>query len=122
MKLERGRQNEGGTVLVIVLWISFGLLVLAIAFAHSMSLELKGAQNRYTSLQAEHATTGAAQYVNYVLTTHGTNGILPGLTRELPEFRTTGAQVGACGTSSGWPDRARRAAWPWRTGSFMPGS
>lgn len=94
MNLTGGKQNERGTVLVIVLWISFGLLVLAIAFAHSMSLELKGAQNRYTSLQAEHAATGAATYVNYVLTTCGTNGILPGLTGDLPEFRTTGAQIG----------------------------
>jgi len=87
-------RRRQGTVLVMVLWIAFGLLVLAIYFAHSMSFELRGAQNRYTSLQAEHATAAAAKYVTYMLTTYGTNGILPNLAQDLPEFLTTSVSVG----------------------------
>jgi len=44
-------------------------------------------------LQAEH-TTAAAKYVSYVLTTYGTNGILPNLTQNLPELLTAGVSVG----------------------------
>lgn len=94
MKSTRHPARVQASVLVIVLWIAFGLIVLAVYFAHSMSLELRGAQNRYTSLQAEHAATAAARYVTYILTTHGTNGIMPNLTQNLPEFRTTGVPVG----------------------------
>jgi len=94
VKLARTQVRVHGSVLVIVLWIAFGLIVLAVYFAHSMSLELRGAQNRYTSLQAEHAATAAARYVTYILTTHGTNGIMPNLTQNLPEFQTEGVPVG----------------------------
>lgn len=94
MNRNRTSNGERGSVLVLVLWIASGLLVLAVYFAHSMSLELRGAQNRYASTQAEHAASGAARYVTYILTTYGTNGILPNLTQDLPEFRTTGVPVG----------------------------
>ncbi len=94
MRIVGNNTEQRGTVLVLVLWIAFGLIVLAVYFAHTMSLELRGAQNRYTSLQAGHATTAAARYVGYVLTTYGTNGIVPNLTQNLPQFQTADVPVG----------------------------
>ena len=59
------------------MWIAFGLVSIAIYFAHAMSLELRASDNRVASLEAEQAIEGAARYVNYVLTTYATNGVVP---------------------------------------------
>lgn len=96
MRLPDQRNSESGSILVLVLWIAFGLVVLALYFANSMTLELRGAQNRVASIEAEHAINGATRYAAYVLTTYGTNGILPNLTQDLPGFQTTGVRVGEC--------------------------
>lgn len=93
MNLRRPASSRG-SVLILVLWIAFGLVVLAIYFANSMSLELRAAHNRVATLSAEHATTAAARYVGFILANHGTNGIMPNLTRDLPEFRTEAVPVG----------------------------
>jgi len=42
-----------------------------------MSFELRSADNRVAAIEAEHAISGAARYVNYVLTTYATNGAVP---------------------------------------------
>lgn len=94
MKTQTTRRTKTGSVLVIVLWVTLGLVTLAIYFAHSMSLELKGAQNRVSAVAAEHAAHGARRYVTYMLTTYGTNGIIPNLTGNLTEFRVEGVPVG----------------------------
>lgn len=94
MKASRTSDRRRGTVLIIVLWITFGLVVLAIYFANSMSLELKASANRTADLQAEHATVAAANYVAYILATYGTNGIMPNLSQDIPEFRTAAVPVG----------------------------
>jgi len=90
----RIRRTESGAVLILVLWITFGLVTLALYFAHSMSLELRGAQNRVAALEAEHAGAGAARYVTYILSLYGTNGVVPNLVQNLPVFRTAGVPVG----------------------------
>jgi DNA uptake protein ComE-like DNA-binding protein len=94
MNVRRHSPSRRGSVLILVLWIAFGLVVLAIYFANSMSLELRAAQNRVATITAEHATTGAARYVGYILTNYGTNGIMPNLAQDLPEFRTEAVSVG----------------------------
>jgi type II secretory pathway component PulK len=68
-----------GSVLVIVLWITFGLISLAIYFASSMNFELRAADNRVASQAAEQAIEGAARYITYLLATqiaNGSNGIM----------------------------------------------
>lgn len=72
--------DERGSVFILVLWISFGLVVLALYFANSMSFELRSADNRVAAIEAEHAISGAARYVNYVLTSYATNGAVPNRT------------------------------------------
>src|SRR5436309_811369 len=74
------RASESGSVLIIVMWIAFGLVSIALYFAHSMTFELRASDNRGASLEAEQAIEGGARYVNYVLTTFGTNGVVPDVT------------------------------------------
>ena len=73
------RSDREGSVFILVLWISFGLVVLSLYFANSMSFELKAADNRLAMKQADHAINGAARYASYVITTLGTNGVVPDL-------------------------------------------
>jgi type II secretory pathway component PulK len=56
-------------VLIIVLWISFGLVSLTLYFAHTMSFELRASDNRVAAIEAEQAITGAARYVSNVIVT-----------------------------------------------------
>jgi type II secretory pathway component PulK len=72
--------EEGGSTFIIVLWVAFGLVSMALYFAHSMSFELRASDNRVSGLSAEQAIQGAARYVNYLLATqiaNGSNGFLP---------------------------------------------
>jgi DNA uptake protein ComE-like DNA-binding protein len=69
--------RERGSVLIIVLWVAFGLVSLALYFAHSMSLELRAADNRVAGLEAEQAIAGAARYVSNVLANAQPPGALP---------------------------------------------
>jgi DNA uptake protein ComE-like DNA-binding protein len=59
--------RERGSVLVIVLWIAFGLVSIALYFAHSMSLELRAADNSVAGVEADQAIEGAARYVSNLL-------------------------------------------------------
>ena len=76
MNFSRLKQNEG-SVFVLVLWISFGLVVLSLYFANSMSFALKASDNRLAAVQANMAIGGAARYASYVITTLATNGVVP---------------------------------------------
>lgn len=66
-----------GSVLVIVLWIAFGLVSIALYFANSMSFELRAADNRVAGIQAEEAIAGAVCYVSNVLYNATYQGTLP---------------------------------------------
>jgi type II secretory pathway component PulK len=61
-------------VLVIVLWIAFGLVSLALYFANSMNFELRASDNRVSAMAADQAIEGAARYINYLLATNAANG------------------------------------------------
>ena len=61
------RQAQRASILIIVLWMAFGLVSLALYFAHSMTFELRAADNRTASVVAEAAIAGAALYVSNVL-------------------------------------------------------
>ncbi len=68
---------ERASVLVIVLWVAFGIVSLALYFAHSMRLELRAADNRVAALEAEHAIAGAARYFSNVLASLELPGVPP---------------------------------------------
>jgi type II secretory pathway component PulK len=69
--------RERGSVLIIVLWVAFGLVSLAIYFANSSSLELRAADNRVAALEAEQAIAGAARYVSNALANVTEPGLPP---------------------------------------------
>jgi len=71
------RTAQNGSIFVLVLWISFGLVVLSLYFANSMNFEFRSADNRLASVQANAAITGAANYASYIITTLATNGVIP---------------------------------------------
>lgn len=88
-------QNTVGTrccasVLIIVLWVAFGLVSLAIYFANSSSLELRAADNRVAALEAEQAIAGAARYVSNALA----NVTEPGLPPDPATFKAEAVLVG----------------------------
>src|SRR6185436_7278314 len=43
---------EGGSALIIVLWVAFGLVALTLYFGQSMTFELRAAENRVAALDA----------------------------------------------------------------------
>jgi type II secretory pathway component PulK len=107
----RGRRSahRAGSVLIIVLWVSFGLVSLALYFAHSMSFELRAADNRSASLEAEQAIAGAARYVSNILANVQEPGLLP----DAATYRCEAVPVGSAafwligrGDAQIAPDRA----------------
>ena len=83
-------RREHASVLVIVLWICLGLVTIALYFAHSMTLELRAADNRMNGVAAEQAIEGAARYVSFALQNFATNGAVPVST----QFRCEAVAVG----------------------------
>src|SRR5262245_51208072 len=81
---------QHGSVLIIVLWVAFGLVTLAIYFANSMSLELRAADNRAAGTEAEQAIQGAMRYVSNVLATTQEPATLP----DLNTYRSEAVPVG----------------------------
>lgn len=82
--------TAGGSVLIIVLWVTLGLVSMALYFANSMSLELRASDNRTSGMAADQAIEGAARYVSYILTTYATNGVIPDVSR----YQTEDVPVG----------------------------
>ncbi len=68
---------QRGSVLIIVLWVTFGLVSLALYFANSMSMELRASENRVAAVQADQAILGAAKYVTNLLADLEVPGRLP---------------------------------------------
>jgi DNA uptake protein ComE-like DNA-binding protein len=72
---------QRGSVLILVLWISIGLVAIALYFANSMTFELRASDNRATGIAAEQAIEGAARYIGYALANFATNGAVPNRTQ-----------------------------------------
>ncbi len=79
-----------GSVLIIVLWVAFGLVSLTLYFAHSMLMELKAADNRAANIEADQAIEGAAIYVSNVLANRVNMMTMPGSAN----FRTSAVKIG----------------------------
>ena len=74
MKLTNGQdrnyvspRSRVGAVLIIVLWIAFGLVSVTLYFGRSMFFEYKGANQATAGAQAEQANNGALRYFFYTL-------------------------------------------------------
>lgn len=71
--------RERGSVLILVLWIAFGLVSIALYFGHSMTFELRASDNRVAGYEADQAIEGAARYVLYLLSNLEEPGKIPDL-------------------------------------------
>ena len=60
-------RNQSGSVLIVVMWIAFGVVGIALYFAHAMEMDLQVAENQLASQQADQAIEGAAVYYSNVL-------------------------------------------------------
>lgn len=76
----RVQEFQNGSVLIIVLWIVFGLVAITLYSANSMNSELRASDNRVSMMAADQTIEGAARYVAQVLIEQATNGIVPYLT------------------------------------------
>ncbi len=85
---------ENGSVLIIVIWVAFGLVSLALYFAHSMSFELRSSDNRVATIEAEQAIEGAARYVSNILAKTITQQQLPGTMPDPLGYRSEAVPVG----------------------------
>ena len=68
---------DRGTVLIIVLWVSLGLVTLSLYFGHSMMYEYRAADNSASAFGASHTIEGARRYIAYVLENSETPGMMP---------------------------------------------
>jgi DNA uptake protein ComE-like DNA-binding protein len=66
--LRKRATQQKASVLVIVLWIAFGLVSIALYFGQSMLFNLQAVDNYEAGIQADHAIEGAARYISFVLT------------------------------------------------------
>ena len=87
-----GDRREEGSLLIIVLWIAFGLVALTLYFAHSMSLELRASDNRVAAVEANQAIDGAARYLSNILATVTVD--YPGVILQPTEFHCEAVPVG----------------------------
>lgn len=66
-----------GSVLIIVLWISLGLVTVALLFGHSAMLKFRAAENRAAGWQAEQAVEAGLRYAVHRIQNLETPGALP---------------------------------------------
>ena len=66
-----------GSVLIVVLWASVGLVSLALLLGHSMVMSYRGADNDLAGHQADLAIEGAVRYAESLLVNPTVPGVLP---------------------------------------------
>ena len=66
-----------GAVLIIVMWVTFGLVTVAIYLGHSMFFNYRGASQFHAGNQAEQGIYGALRYFQYVLVNNEEAGNIP---------------------------------------------
>jgi type II secretory pathway component PulK len=71
------KNNQKGSVLIIVLWISLGLVTIALLFGHSMMLEFRAAENRAAGWQSEQAVEAGLRYAIYLIKNLEEPGSIP---------------------------------------------
>ena len=76
-KISAMDRSRRGSVLIIVMWICFGVVALTLYFANSMSSELRAADNRVQDASARAACDGGVRYAAYLLGQLATGGAVP---------------------------------------------
>jgi type II secretory pathway component PulK len=84
------KSRQRASVLIVVMWIAFGLVGIALYFAHSMEFELRSAENQVDSLQADQAVEAGALYASNVLA----NLMNPNMLPNTNNYLTSSVKVG----------------------------
>ncbi len=71
------RAARDGSVLVVVMWIVFGLISITLYFANSMVFDLRASDNRAANIEAAEAIEGARRYITCVLSNLNGPGVIP---------------------------------------------
>ena len=66
-----------GSVLIVVLWASIGLVSIALLFGHSMAMNYRGSDNDLAGRQADQAIEGAIHYAESLLVSEDVPGTFP---------------------------------------------
>jgi type II secretory pathway component PulK len=96
------RPRGSGSVLIVVMWIAFGVVALALYFAHTMEMTLRAADSQVASQEADQAIDAAELYYSNVLAQiMGLNGQMTAQNQFAPYmlpstnyYRTCGVQMG----------------------------
>ncbi len=72
--------GQKGSVLIIVLWVAFGLVAVTLYFADSMRFQLNASDNRVANLEAAQAVVGAVRYLTNAFTAYAEPGSPPDTT------------------------------------------
>ena len=83
-------QARDGSVLIVVLWASIGLVSIALLFGHSMVMNYRGADNDLAGRQADLAIEGAIRYVESLFVEAETPGAFPDVSSYEGEAMTVG--------------------------------
>ncbi len=73
-------RQSSGSVLIVVLCVSIGLVAVTLMFGHGMLMNYRAADNDIAGRQAEQAIDGAVRYVETLLANAETPGLLPAVT------------------------------------------
>ena len=68
---------ERASLLIIVIWIAFGLVSITLYFAHSMTFEMRAADNRVAAIESEQAIEGGMRYICCLLSNLNIPGSMP---------------------------------------------
>ncbi len=79
-----------GSVLIVVLWASVGLVSIALLFGHSMVMTYRGADNDLAGRQADQAIEGAIRYAKSLFVDAETPGAFPDVSIYEGEALTVG--------------------------------
>jgi len=90
LRLRLGAAKTRGSILIIVLWVTFGLCSIALYFAQSMSMQSRVADNIVAGMEADQAIEGAALYISNVIATLGISNNMP----SPAYFRANAVKVG----------------------------
>ncbi|MBN1517811.1 general secretion pathway protein GspK [Candidatus Sumerlaeota bacterium] len=75
--MRRNNSDIKGSALIVVMWVSLGLVALALLFGHSMMLEYRAAENLTAGKQSEQAIDGARRYIVNLLSNLDPPGYMP---------------------------------------------
>lgn len=83
-------RTRDGSVLIVVLWASIGLVSIALLFGHSMVMNYRGADNDLAGRQADLAIEGAIRYAESLFVEAETPGAFPDVSSYEGEAMTVG--------------------------------